>query len=385
MYQFRSLFMTSRSEQRQHLNLSLHARQVIESDMSTFFLEQELSGFICRVIQCFASESDASITRASRKRRDQLERSVLTARYRASHPLDENLDNFDPTATLTDAESRTINSLVDDYIRQTLARMSSYPRDVPMKIRLRNNIYDMVYPADRSDWPEGRYYATVGDYLKAVVEDYASRTFYEREGIICGEVLDALNLELELPLPDRRLLVIETAGRGVSANSFAVKPYAVLPDTGGNYHYLVGMSKRSDAREPYKPVSFRISRILRVRPRPKSYASGKVTQNELKDLKAALKKNGVQYLVGEASISRVNLSADGVKMFNSVLHMRPQPVSTAHLDDGSSILEFDCTEKQLSDYFFKFGSNARILAPDTLAAAFEEKYESALEVYRSNR
>ncbi|WP_156997071.1 hypothetical protein [Adlercreutzia caecimuris] len=163
--------MTSRSEQRQHLNLSLHARQVIESDMSAFFLEQELSGFICRVIQCFASESDASITRASRKRRNQLERSVLTARYRASHPLDENLDNFDPTVTLTDEESRTIDSLVDDYVRQTLARMSSYPRDVPMKIRLRNNIYDMVHPANGSDWPEGRYYATAGDYLKAVVED----------------------------------------------------------------------------------------------------------------------------------------------------------------------------------------------------------------------
>lgn len=254
-----------------------------------------------------------------------------------------------------------------------------------MKIRLRNNIYDMVHPANGSDWPEGRYYATAGDYLKAVVEDYASRTFYEREGIICGEVLDTLNLELEPRLPDRRLLVIETAGRGVPTNSFAVKPYAVLPDTGGNYHYLVGMSKRFDTREPYKPVSFRISRILRVRPRPKSYASGKITQNELKSLKAALKKNGVQYLVGEASISRVNLSADGVKMFNSVLHMRPQPVSTVHLDDGSSILEFDCTEKQLSDYFFKFGSNAHILAPDTLAAAFEEKYESALKAYRSNR
>lgn len=207
------------------------------------------------------------------------------------------------------------------------------------------------------------------------MEDYASKTGYEREAIVFRNRLEKLAVVIDEPMKDRHLVTIDRGGK-----SFDVKPYAVMPDAGWNYHYLAGVGRISGSKSSYKPMSFRISRIEDIIIRPASYASGKITKTELETLKAALRKRGVQYLVGDEASTLVRLNAAGMKNFDGILHGRPEP--TKRVEDGDGvILEFDCTEMQISNYFFKFGGNAIVLKPESLKEDFRRRYRNAALTY----
>ena len=48
-------------------------------------------------------------------------------------------------------------------------------------------------------------------------------------------------------------------------------------------------------------------------------------------------------------------------------------------------LEFDCSYRQISNYFFSFGKDAEIVSPLRIREDFIKKYSEALEIYRSEK
>lgn len=364
--------------QRLRLNLSSHARSTIEADMSSFGAKESMGGFVSRIFESFASESRASIEAASRSYGESLEREVQLSRYRKAYPLDKTLEFFESKKVdLTDDEAGVIRSLVSSYSSKLHDWLNSLEKGESSLVRIRDSVYAQLYPTDGERWEEEEHYGgSRSAYLKALMEDYASKTCYEREGIVFGDLLEELAVVIDEPIKDRHLVTLVRNGR-----KFDVKPYAVMPDAGWNYHYLVGVGRISGSKSSYKPMSFRISRIENIRIRTASYyASGKVTKAELRELKAALRKRGTQYLVGDEEASVIRLSRKGAKRFDQILHGRPQPVR--RLDDESgSTLEFDCTEMQIRNYFFEFGADALIVKPAGLRVEFKEAYQTALDSY----
>lgn len=371
-----------RGEQRQHINLSQHAWSVIESDMAAFDLSSSISGFLNEIVINFIEDSRASISIAKYKKFQDLEASYLASRSKLKQSRKaRGTTSRGRTGELSSEEHRILDRLAENYALELSEAMNSFPKGSAVKIRLRNEVYDLIHFSNGDDWCESDYYQSAGAYLKAIIEDYASQSFYQREAILYKDILAQIESELELPPEQRRIIRIEQTFRG-ETKIFDVKAFKLLPDSNTNYHYLVCLSKR--AEEPGLPnriTSFRISRISKVKPRARSLGSGKIPATREKEIERAIASKGVQYLVGDSVEIKVRMTKKGFGMYQSILHMRPPVVSPPIVSDDSILLIFNCTELQIKNYFFRFGPDAVVVSPERLKVDFLSEYKNALEAY----
>ena len=69
-------------------------------------------------------------------------------------------------------------------------------------------------------------------------------------------------------------------------------------------------------------------------------------------------------------------------MYNSIFHLRPIFDSSKRNLDGNLEITITATEKQIRDYFFRFGKDAHIVSPEISRFAFLEEYNKATESYK---
>ena len=129
-------------EQRQHINLSQYAYEVIINDSMTFMEEKNISGFINRIL------------------------------------LNSGESYFD-----------------DSDIKEKNSSLRSFPKDQTLKIRLNDKVYPEYYP-NEGNWFGARLKITQGAYIKALIEDYSRKTLFERENIFYKETLNELSFYL---------------------------------------------------------------------------------------------------------------------------------------------------------------------------------------------
>lgn len=103
-----------------------------------------------------------------------------------------------------------------------------------------------------------------------------------------------------------------------------------------------------------------------------------ISADERRKIAETIQKNGVQYLPeqGAGQTILVRLTPSGERKYQQILHLRPQ-----YARKEGAVYTFTCTQRQVENYFFKFGHDARILAPQELADKFKRMYESAAEQY----
>ena len=121
------------------------------------------------------------------------------------------------------------------------------------------------------DWRDnGGYYEGIpGRFLKAVIEEYARKTPYEREEILLRDIVE----ELQSCIDAQQLVVVTL--NGSNHVRYEVRPYSICSDPGCNYHYLVGMTRKAGTDNSDRVASYRLSRINTIR---RSHSiSGKIT------------------------------------------------------------------------------------------------------------
>lgn len=376
------------TEQRQHLNLSDHAHSVMEADIAMFQPKLKPSGFVNHIIQMFWEISDASVETACERKRTELILDAKRAYHRKHFTKGKARRDFDPhECTLTDSQIEVIDYLVAEHREKLVAKMHSYPKGPALKIRLQNDVYDMLYRDPRNHFPElTNYSGNQGRYIKALMETYARLPLIEREAVFFRENYDKLFDEVAIAPQERRLLRITMKPSPYDGNIsvYDMKPYDLMTDTGANYHYIVGMSRPAGKKETEPiPASIRLSRIDKVKPLSSSYASGKITALERKELVAKIAERGVPYLVGKTYEQKVELTPEGVRKYNRILHMRPTCDSRniESKPNGNQVLPFQCSNTQISNYFLGFGADAVVLEPTDLAQTFKEHHAAAAEAY----
>lgn len=336
-------------EARQHLNLSQFAYDIIEFDKGEFLQTPSRDRIINMILTSFREDADAAIGNAAERYREHLTQQL------ASIPND---------ATKT----AVIEKLVSSYCGELQTKALSYPKERAFKTHLNEENYQA-----KDDWRDvgGYYNDNVGRYLKAVIEEYARKPYYEREFILLRGMVDTI----ETAISAHRLLNITLR----SGNRFEVKPYCICGDSGYNYHYLVGYARKDGVVAEDHTASFRLSRIVDIR---FSHArTGKITKLQETEIKKHLHDVGVQFMLQEPEIIQIKLTAQGKKMYDSQAHLRPCFVRQTPCGDSSWILEFNCTQMQAEFYFFKFGAFAKVLAPEELAERMKQNYSSAVAQY----
>ena len=359
-----SEYITNES-QRQHLNLSNTAWDIIDDDIYSFYSqnsgERGYSNFFNRIFLSWIGISPANLSSRLEKKKKE---------YRLL--LKENL--------YTDMKEEKIDILVrqlcDMYLREISQPLLSFPKGHGRKIRLNKETYlHLLRFSD--DSPECRIYIKPGTYLKAVFETYCRLPYVERERIFFSRTFEVIRSALQLGLMIR---AVTTAGK-----MYSVLPFGTGTDSNSNYHYLIGLSRPlnpdgSDVSPSpdYRCSSFRISRILHIQTDYRKIA--KLTQQQKHFIEKEISEKGVQFLLNDSAEIRVRLTEGGVKKYNSILHLRPKYTSKTE----ENIYTFHITPMQAEFYFFKFGEDAEILSPADLRETFRRRYEEALGQYRNH-
>ena len=337
---------------RQHLNLSDLAYEVIENDKSVFLEKPSRQRILNIILRNYMDSADAAIDLA-------LERYMEHLYLQLSNIPDG------------DSKTNVITALTDAYRQDLLHIATSYPKGRSFKIQLDKENY-----AAMMDWRDDNgYYENVpGRFLKAVVEEYARKPQYEREGILLRNIIE----ELQSCVESHQLVLITLNGPNHPRHE--VRPFSICCDESRNYHYLVGMTRRAGTTHPERIASFRISRINTIK-RLHS-RSGKITSAQAQDINNKLRDVGVQFLLQDTQTITVRLTEQGKRMYDSQVHLRPVYRDYEKNSDGSWLYTFDCAQMQAEFYFFKFGADAIIEQPIELKEKLLGKYQMAIEVYQ---
>ncbi len=367
-----------RSEQRQHLNISLHAYETLLNDISVFSENGGMSGIINRILSNYIEDSSASISSAVERKR-----LVYINQLQKEKASSDGNPSGDRPVRITPAEMKTIDFLCSAYGKDLTDHFLNHlpPREKTLKIRLQNDIYDILGPSVPL---ENECYKSAGNYIRAIIEDYAAQSFYRREEIYYRDLYDFIRSKLLIPYEQRPLMTIRTRNTSGNTFDFRIKLYKISSEAESPYHYLITQSKPvSGQRTDYSPAVFRLSRILKLHDTP-SYGSGKITAKEKAELEAAIKQKSIPYLLDDTDDYTIELTPYGVTMYNAVLHLRPHADDsrTEKLKSGNQIMHFTCTYRQIENYFFKFGKDARIHSPESAAEKFRQAYLLASEAYK---
>ena len=365
------------SEQRQYLNISNHAYETLVSDIGIFGEKGGMSGVINRILLNYMEDSEASISSAVERKRQEYTEIIQNGKMKNAATTKDDLPE------LSSAERRTLELLLSDY-RNKLT--NHYLNELPPKektftIRLQNKTYETLGPVPLSD----SCYRSNGDYIRAILEDYTSKSIFQRETIYFRTIYDIIRAKLLVPEKDRLLTTIKTRTASGKLMTFRAKLVALSKESDAPYHYLITFSRpASDPKNVYTPAAFRLSRLEDIYD-TKGYGSGKVTAKEKKTLEEAIKIKSIPYLLDDTNDYTIQLTPQGVMKYKTILHLRPvaDNSKTEDLKYDGQILHFRCTYRQIENYFFQFGKDAKILSPDKYTMRFRKAYKEAYESYNS--
>ena len=344
---------------RQHLSLSATAREALEDDRQDFGGRRSWAGILNYIFAEYRDKADASISVAVERRRAQYEEKLVGVAAPA-------------------VRKAVLEALLADYTEELIkkaAKNGATPPDKEsFKFRLDRDNY-----AFREQWldsPDAQYYGgRFSRYLRAVLEEYAAKTVYQREAIY----FDPQMRLIRAGAANGELLRI----RLKDGREFEVRPYGALSDRQETYHYLVGIACSPNDRTAERIACFRLSKLVVLKPSKKR--SGRLTKEERDAIENRIRSVGVQFLVQQQETICIRLTEDGRQEYERQLHLRPAAEKKEPVSDGTYCWEytFSCTEFQAKAYFLKFCGDAKVVAPQSLRKLFADKYRSGLNAYQT--
>lgn len=352
-------------ENKQRLTLSNHAHTVLVNDVGVFQPENTLkrgsgelsSNIINHLLRVFRADATSSVSIALGRKRQEL------------NSLFEGMRN-------QSSRNEAISISLAAYEKQLLDEVTRRLKEKGYSFSIRIDKENLEFLASEEGQAEGSLYGdNVGRYIKAVIEEYCERPYVEREKIYFKELLE----DVERAKVSQKLLKFTLYSRNISLNGeknsiLYMKPSCIQEDDERMYNYIVGMIASSQDG-PWQIGSVRLTSIKTC---TMQSHSGKIISKSEKEIREAIKQRGVQYLSAYSNTGKVvvQLTPEGEKMYRQILHLRP-----LYIKKEGSIYEFDCTIRQVDNYFFKFGHNAKVLEPQYLADLFMRRYQSAARQY----
>ena len=340
------------TENKLRIPLSAYAAQIIDNDCLAF--SQKKTTLINAVILNYYQNADCSISLRLRDFRAELK------------------DCF--------PEKKANEDIIERLVEGRAKKLSAFysqkkPADMNWQITLNKKVKEFL-TQDTYTCEERYYGQRPGRYVRSIIEEYAQLPYYRREEIVYKELLDTINAGIK----GHYILNL----KNVKGSHISIRPYSIETDPLSMYHYLVGYSvphtdlaDESEPKYPAQVLSIRISRLVSAE--IQFLQSGKISDQEARQIQRGLQQKSVQFVSGRSSTIKVRLTDAGIKKYEAQLHLRPNTIGRDPADDH--IYLFECTEAQILYYFFSFGKDVMVLEPQSLAEKFTADYKEALQQY----
>lgn len=346
-------------ENKLRLNLSDYAFSVLNYDMEAFHLCQPdskriPSAVINQVFFCFKDIATSSIALSTNTKKEELA------------TLFEGLE----------CSERAVDRMVNAYKKELIAATSERLkiRSNPFSIRVDER--NLEYLRSDDGQAESIYYNDrVGLYIKALVEEYCQLPYVMREKMFFRDNLNEITRAVnEAKTVKLKLQSQRKSSEREQNNIIYMRPFCVEDDSEHMYNYIAGMAAPTQGG-PWKLQAIRLSNIQKAEYQKKA---GFLSADERKYIRGKINRLGIQYLSDDPELTKVvvQFTPYGEKQYRQIMHLRPTYTKKSGL-----IYEFYCPLFQATTYFFKFGHNAKVLAPQSLADLFKRRYESAAKQY----
>lgn len=350
---------------KQHLNLSDGAWEIILGDINNFYFgdnKGSFSGFLNTIFTNFHSEANAAISQRYANRKNELESLFKSKKFSG---IDDKI------------KSLFISELLDTFVDNLLTKAKFYQRGPGKKFRINKSNLDLLRNSNESIY----YEDSIGEYLKAIYEEYSLLPTYLREQIFFKSHISTIKNAIK---DKNKLKVITSRKYNVNKGqfylrSFYISPLEILNDKSNSFNYLIGYSEEINTDGTLRdkvPISFRISRIHQITQMKSLNAF--ITIKDKKNLKDEVDLKGVQFLAGEIENIIIRFTKKGLEVYDRTLYMRPN--YSKYLGDNTYL--FETTYIQALNYFLKLGRDIEILEPKYIREAFIKRYQSALDVYK---
>lgn len=344
-------FTSDTGSNKQRINLSTSAYEVIRNDMFTFH-EDKFSHFVNSIFENYSPKAKASI-------------SLVLNRYRGE--LSELLSSIRGDEG---TRKRIFHRLISEEEEKLRQKTNSYEKGISLNFWLNKHNFEYL-TEESSECEEDKYYGNKrGKYIKCVLEEYAKLPYIEREKIY----LTPFITKIEDAISDKQQLRITTEKDAV----YDVYPYEISSDLLSTANYLVGYSQQDDnPDDELRPCSFRISALKSIKLLESKSAF--IPKEKQKNLSKLIASRGVQFLISNEEEIHVRLTDSGRHKYNRQSHLRPTLVE----EQEGNVFVFRCTSAQAEFYFFKFGEDAEILFPAELREKFKSMYQRAANIYNN--
>ena len=341
------------TENKLRIPLSAFAANTIENDQHSFSIKK--TTLINTIIMNFYQNAECSISLRLREYKNELTNCFPGSRLAQSGPTID---------AIISAKAKTLS---EKYSKRQ-------PADVNWQITLNKRVKDFL-TQDSNVYEEQFYGDKPGRYVRALIEEYAQLPFHRREEIVFKNILDDINTAIA-----GRYMLNVTTSKG---SQIALKPVRIEKDALSMFHYLVGYrpaDQLSEKRYHHQAqvLSIRISRIESVEVRRSQ--SGRLSDLEKAQVERELAEKTIQFVSGTTTPIKVWLSDEGIRKYETQLHMRPMGERD---QEDPHIFSFECTEAQILYYFIGFGKYAKIISPAHLREKFLHIYRGAVEQYES--
>ena len=229
-------------------------------------------------------------------------------------------------------------------------------------------------------------FASSCDFKKRTVITYILHRFtalpvWEREKIYFIFQYKAIISAIE----KKELLLV----KNITGKEYEVKPYRIVVDENSFSYYLMGYSRFKGEDGDFEFHSFNLSRISECRSKHREFLLTCREENEAKEI---YEKFGPAYAISKPSDGKiektvVRLTEKGYKSLFLMIIARQRPIPISKpiaVNIGGKryyVLEFDCSHRQIHNYFFSYGAEAEIISPEWLRSSFCSGYQRAWEQY----
>lgn len=346
-------------ENKQRIALSGFAYDILKADSSVFAGEESLaSPFLCRVFLQYQGQAAASAGNTLR-RTEREYRQIL-------RDAPDSADKAHILALLLAQKKAELENTMEAL---------TGPKEVPLQIRLNREVVEFLSSEDGQR--EGEFYGDrIGSYMKAVLEEYCGLAYVRREQVYFRELIQTAQSAV---LAGQQLKLEMYSSPDPRRKNVRLKPLDIRQDSARQYNYLVGMLS-FDGGSSWAPGSIRLTSVKRFR---QLCERASLSQAERDGIETAIRSRGVQYLSSEtgAETVTVRFTEQGRQLYRRILNQRPALVREH--EDGSC--EFQCTAFQAENYFFRFGPDAVILRPRSLADRFRDRCRAAAAAYEEGQ